>query len=148
MTIDEAQMKIESVGAMFCGRCIRRDCANCNIHKAYQIMNEALEELKWYREQDLIRREDVIDRFYCHQLNIPNTKDCDNRSKCPSCKWYMTDYIELQEIPKAEPCVNSNEIKQEIKQGALFSNGSIEVHNKEDWERFQADINRGNGNED
>lgn len=52
---------------------------------------EMLEELKWYREQDLIRREDA-------SRIISTCEDCCKYGNCLDC-----EMMRLYEIPKAEP---------------------------------------------
>ena len=61
----------------------------------YEELVEMLEELKWWREQDLIQRKDVINPIrYCH---VDNIALCRSR-KCSEC--YQE---EVMKIPKAEP---------------------------------------------
>lgn len=79
--------------------------------KYWQREKEFLEELRWYREQDLIKRDDMCQFFatndYCEDV------DCDRCEK---------------RIPKAEPpCVNSNEIKRELSEKSNERNGDCET---------------------
>ena len=87
----------------------------------------AVQELKWYREQDLIRRDDADNILYdepimgvdgtCYGLSKPSIDTIKER---------------LADIQKAEP----------LNKYALYNDKPIVVHNEEDWDRFQADINR------
>lgn len=76
-------------------------CDGCNLYKIslnIDVALEALEELKWYREQDLIRRDDADNILYdepimgvdgtCYGLNEPSIDIIKER---------------LANIPKAEP---------------------------------------------
>lgn len=87
------------------------------IFEALEGAIDCLDELRWYREQDLIRREEVPVMRLCMAIN---TNHFDDAARI------------LNGIPKAEP---SNKY-------ALYNDKPIVVHKKEDWDRFQADINR------
>lgn len=88
MKIDELKGYIELNEAFGYIDCNRYD-------EEFEIITDALKELLWYREQDLIKRRDVIPKpKYCKSHNIA---ECRNTS-CPNC-WEKT----IMQIPKAEP---------------------------------------------
>lgn len=110
------------------------------IFEALEGAIECLDELQWYREQDLIRREEVPVMRLCMAIN---TNHFDDATRI------------LNGIPKAEPSKMRDPNVEEIKNtndylktiskptGVHFeADRSIVVHKKEDWDRFQADINR------
>lgn len=81
-----------------------QDCLKCA--KEYEQLAECLEELLWYRSQDLIRREVALSRtedvYFAACTESERSWKCYLYDNCGECKTHQVE-LEIEQMPKAEP---------------------------------------------
>lgn len=63
----------------------------------------AMQELEWYRKQNLIRREDAIKLCDCNYFEKGGCIRIKFADNCENCYWHIVKSRDIKQIPKAEP---------------------------------------------
>lgn len=70
-----------------------------NVIYRYSQILILLRELKWYREQDFIKRDNVKEKCRC---TLYREEYCKNTTPCKECTEYGLFFDDIEKIPKAE----------------------------------------------